>query len=66
MIHKTAFKYIALATIAISLDIIAWPNAVAYFVSTDQARPKRDDKPEIAALPNPQLFRVRLLVSNLN
>jgi hypothetical protein len=66
MTHKTAFKYIVLATITIALDIIAWPNSVEYFTSTDQARAKRAGRQEIAGLPNPQLFRVRLLVSNLN
>jgi hypothetical protein len=68
MTHKTALKFIVLATIAIALGIIAWPSAGEYFTSTDQARAKYPvgGKPEIAMLPNPQLFRVRLLVSNLN
>jgi hypothetical protein len=65
MTHKTALKYIVLATIAIALGIIARPSAVEYFASTDLARAKRAGRPEIAVLPNPQLSRVRLLVSNL-
>jgi len=68
MTHKTAFKFIVLATTAITLGIIAWPSVGAYFTSSDQARAKHPvgGKSEIAVLPNPQLFRVRLLVSNLN
>jgi hypothetical protein len=68
MTHKTALKFIVLATIAIALGIMARPSAVEYFTSTDQARAKQPvgGRPEIAVLPNPQLSRVRLLVSNLN
>jgi hypothetical protein len=68
MTHKSAFKFIVLATIAIALGIMARPSAVEYFNSTDQARAKQAvaTSPEIAVLPNPQLSRVRLLVSNLN
>jgi hypothetical protein len=68
MTHKTAFKFIVLATIAIALGIVARPSAVEYFTFTDQARAKQPvgGRPEIAVIPNPQLSRVRLLVSNLN
>jgi len=66
MTHKTALKFIVLATIA--LGIVARPIAVEYSTSTDQARAKQPvgGRPEIAVIPNPQLSRVRLLVSNLN
>jgi hypothetical protein len=68
MTHKTiAFKFAVSTTIVIALGIVAW-SSVKYYASMDPARAKQfvDGSPKIAELPNPQLSRVGLLVSNLN
>jgi hypothetical protein len=69
MTHKTAaFKFVIWTTIAAALGIITWSSTAKRSPSIDQARAKQAvaTSPEIAELPNPQLSRVRLLVSNLN
>jgi hypothetical protein len=67
--HKTSvFKFVVLATIAVTLAFIAWSGASNHFAPIDRARANQPvgARPEIAELPNPALSRVRLLVSNLN
>jgi hypothetical protein len=69
MTHKTAaFKFVIWTTIAAALGIISWSSTAKRSPSIDQARAKQAvaTSPEIAELPNLQLSRVRLLVSNLN
>ena len=69
MTHKTAaFKFIIWTTIAVALGIMTWSGAAKRSPSIDQSRTKQAAaiSPEIAELPNLQLSRVRLLVSNLN
>jgi hypothetical protein len=69
MTHKTAaFKFVIWTTIAVALGILSWSGTAKRSPSIDQARTKQAvaTSPEIAELPNPQLSRVRLLVSNLN
>jgi hypothetical protein len=69
MTFKTAtFKFVIWTTIAVALGIITWSSAAKRSPSIDQARAKQAvaTSPEIAELPNLQLSRVRLLVSNLN
>jgi hypothetical protein len=69
MTHKTAaFKFVIWTTIAVALRIISWSSTAKRSPSIDQARAKQAvaTSPEIAELPNLQLSRVRLLVSNLN
>jgi hypothetical protein len=66
MAHKTAtFKFVIWTTIAVALGIITWSSSAKRSPSIDQARAKQAVAtiPEIAELPNPQLSRVRLLVS---
>jgi hypothetical protein len=65
MAHKTAtFKFAIWTTIAVALGIITWSSTAKRSPSIDQARAKQAvATPEIAELPNPQLSRVRLLVS---
>jgi hypothetical protein len=66
MTDKTfIFKFVVATTIAIALGIMISPSVVKYFLSTDQARAKRSVASQIAELPNPQLSRVRLLVSTM-
>ena len=69
MTHKTAaFKFVIWTTISVALGIITWSGTAKRSPSIDQARAKQAvaTSPEIAELPNLQLSRVRLLVSNLN
>jgi hypothetical protein len=69
MTHKAvAFKFVIWTTIAVALGILSWSGTAKRSPSIDQARTKQAvaTSPEIAELPNPQLSRVRLLVSNLN
>ena len=69
MTHKTAaFKFVIWTTIAVALGILSWSGTAKRSPSIDQVRTKQAvaTSPEIAELPNPQLSRVRLLVSNLN
>jgi hypothetical protein len=69
MTHKTvAFKFVIWTTIAVALGILSWSGTAKRSPSIDQARTKQAvaTSPENAELPNPQLSRVRLLVSNLN
>jgi hypothetical protein len=69
MTHKTAtFKFVIWTTIAVALGIMTWSGTAKRSPSVDPARPKQAvaTSPEIAELPNLQLSRVRLLVSNLN
>jgi hypothetical protein len=69
MTHKTvAFKFVIWTTIAVALGIMTWSSTAKHSPSADQARAKHAvaTSPEIAELPNRQLSRVRLLVSNLN
>jgi hypothetical protein len=69
MTHKTAtFKFVIWTTIAVALGIMTWSGTAKRSPSVDQARTKQAvaTSPEIAELPNLQLSRVRLLVSNLN
>jgi hypothetical protein len=55
------------ATAAIALGIIIWPGIVKHFAYIDRVpRPSVNTAGEISEVPNPQLSRVRLLVSNLN
>jgi hypothetical protein len=68
MTHKAvAFKFV-IWTIAVALGILSWSGTAKRSPSIDQARTKQAvaTSPENAELPNPQLSRVRLLVSNLN
>jgi hypothetical protein len=69
MTHKTAaFKFVIWTTIAVALGIITWSSTAKRSPSIDQARTKQAvaTSPDSAELPNLQLSRVRLLVSNLN
>jgi hypothetical protein len=69
MIHKSAtFKFAIWTTIAVALGVITWSGTANRSPSNGQARAKQAaaTSPEIAVLPNLQLSRVRLLVSNLN
>ena len=69
MTHKTAtFKFVIWTTIAVALGILTWSGTAKRSPSIDRARTKQAAaiSPEIAELPNLQLSRVRLLVSNLN
>jgi hypothetical protein len=69
MTHKSAaFKFVIWTTIAVALGILSWSGTAKRSPSIDQVRTKQAvaTSPEIAELPNPQLSRVRLLVSNLN
>jgi hypothetical protein len=69
MTHKSAtFKFVIWTTIAVALGIMTWSGAAKRSPSIGQARTKQAAaiSPEIAELPNLQLSRVRLLVSNLN
>jgi hypothetical protein len=69
MTHKTAaFTFVIWTTIAVLLGIITWSGTAKRSPSIGQARTKQAAaiSPEIVELPNPQLSRVRLLVSNLN
>jgi hypothetical protein len=69
MTHKiVTFKFVIWTTIAIALGIITWSSTAKHSPSIDQVRAKQAvaTSPEIAELPNLQLSRVRLLVSNLN
>jgi hypothetical protein len=55
------------ATAVIAFGIITWPGANQASRPIDQVpRPSVSTAAEILELPNPQLSRVRLLVSNLN
>jgi hypothetical protein len=66
MTHKTAtLKFVIWTTIAVVLGIITWSGTAKHSPSIDQARAKQAVAtiPENAELPNPQLSRVRLLVS---
>jgi len=62
------FKFVIWTTIAIALGTITWSSTAKHSPSIDQVRAKQAvaTSPEIAELPNLQLSRVRLLVSNLN
>jgi hypothetical protein len=69
MTHKTAaFKFVIWTTITVLLGILTWSGTAKRSPSTDQARTKQAAaiSPEIVEVPNLQLSRVRLLVSNLN
>jgi hypothetical protein len=68
MIDKAdAFKFVIWTTIAVALGIITWSSTAKHSPSINQTRAKQAAaSPEIAELPNLQLSRVRLLVSNLN
>jgi hypothetical protein len=69
MTHKTStFKFVIWTTIAIALGILTWSGTAKRSPSIEQARTKQAvaTSPEIAELPNLQLSRVRLLVSNPN
>ena len=67
MTHKTAaLKFVIWTTIAFAFGITIWSTTTKR--PFDQARVKQavGTSPEIANLPNLQLSRVRLLVSNLH
>jgi hypothetical protein len=69
MAHKTAaVKFVIWTTIAVLLGIITWSSTAKHSPPIDQARAKHAvaTSLEITELPNLQLSRVRLLVSNLN
>jgi hypothetical protein len=68
MTQTAAFKFVVWTTVAVVLGILSWAGTAKRSPSIDQARTKQAiaTSPEIAELPNPQLSRVRLLVSNLN
>jgi hypothetical protein len=59
------FKFAVATTLVIALGIMISPSAVRYFLSIDQARADRSAGSQIAESPNPQLSRVRLLVSTM-
>jgi hypothetical protein len=66
MTDKTiAFKFAISTTLVIALGIMILPSAVKYFVSINHARADRAVASQITGLPNPQLSRVRLLVSTM-
>jgi hypothetical protein len=66
--RSATFKFIIWTTIAVALGIMTWSSTAKHSPTIDQARAKYVvvTSPEIAELPNLQLSRVRLLVSNLN
>jgi hypothetical protein len=67
MTHKTvAFKFVIWTTIAVVLGITIWSTTAKR--PSDQTRVKQavGTSREIADLPNLQLSRVRLVVSNLH
>jgi hypothetical protein len=69
MTRKTAaFKFVIWITIAVALGIITWSSTAKHSPPSDQARAKQAaaTSPAIPELPNLQLSRVRLSVSNLN
>ena len=68
MTNKVIFGSVVMATFVIGLGLVAWSGAARHFASVAQAqaKPLVSASPENAELPNPQLSRVRLLVSNLN
>ena len=61
----TVLKFVVATTIAVALGMMISPGAVEYFFSHDQARANRSAASQTAELPNPQLSRVRLLVSTM-
>jgi hypothetical protein len=62
MTDKTfIFKFVVATTVAITLGI----SVVKYFFFPDQVRTNRSIASQTAELPNPQLSRVRLLVSTM-
>jgi hypothetical protein len=67
-LKAAVFKFVIWTTIAAALGILSWSGTAKRSPSIDQARAKQAvaNSPEIAELPNLQLSRVRLLVSNLN
>jgi hypothetical protein len=67
-LKSATFKFVIWTTIAVALGIITWSSTAKHSPSIDQARAKQAvaTSPNIAELPNLQLSRVRLLVSNLN
>jgi hypothetical protein len=69
MTNKTfTFKFVIWTTIVVALGILTWSGTAKRSPSIEQARTKQAvaTSPEISELPNLQLSRVRLLVSNLN
>jgi hypothetical protein len=57
----------AVTAAAIALGMLTWDEAVKHFASIDQKpRSSVSTAAEISEIRNPQLSRVRLLVSNLN
>ena len=69
MANKTiAIGSVVTATVAIALGIMTWAGGTRNPAATDRVSDKLaiGAVPEVAALPPPQLSRVRLLVSNLN
>ena len=55
-------------TVVLAQGLVAWSGAAKRFASVAQARAKPlvNANPDTADLPNPQLSRLRLVVSNLN
>jgi hypothetical protein len=67
MTNKTiVFGSVVTPTVAIALGIITWPGAKRHASIAQVPRPSVSTAAEMSELPNPQLSRVRLLVSNLN
>jgi hypothetical protein len=66
MTHKAGtFKFVIWTTIAVALGMITWSSTARRSPQIDQAKAKQAVATS-AELPNLQLSRVRLLVSNLN